>query len=209
MVGEQEISEMKISEEEPKGGIEGTDQTMGNKNHKICFGVYASISHEFILGRERQAEEVSQTLASAFRVLSLTQPEQDVILKTLFKSEGLKSYEELTEKTFRFFKAFREAGKADDATYAITNRDLQRLVKATSAIIAGQWKTYRTEQERQRSAERAKVPFRDAEEEDETYEADRTVRCRIERDAVARALELLVVERYFYDWHECNLRKLS
>jgi hypothetical protein len=65
-----------------------TDRTGGDdasKMNKICFGVFASISHEFILANSHKADEISLYLQSAFRVISLTRPEYKVILKTLLK----------------------------------------------------------------------------------------------------------------------------
>lgn len=66
--------------------------------NKVCFGVFASLSHTFNLQREKWAMEVSTALQSAFRVLSLTKPEMPVITSMLLKSEGFKEYKDLSNK---------------------------------------------------------------------------------------------------------------
>jgi hypothetical protein len=45
-----------------------------SKVHKICFGVFASISPEFIERNKEVGEEVANSLQSAFRILTLNKP---------------------------------------------------------------------------------------------------------------------------------------
>ena len=80
--GLNESSQMKIAD---KTGSHDTTQDTASKMNKICFGVFASISHEFILDNHQKADEISLSLQSAFRVISLTRPEYKIILKTLLK----------------------------------------------------------------------------------------------------------------------------
>lgn len=65
--------------------------------NKICFGVFASLSHRFILRQEKFAEEISVAMQSAFRVLSLTRPELPLLTQMLLKSEGFSHYDMLSE----------------------------------------------------------------------------------------------------------------
>jgi hypothetical protein len=77
-----ESSHMKL---EDKTASNDTTQDEASKMNKISFGVFASISHEFILKNTHKADEISLSLQSAFRVISLTRPEYKIILKTLLK----------------------------------------------------------------------------------------------------------------------------
>ena len=76
--------------------------------NKICFGVFASMSHEFILDHTETAHEIAQSMQSAFRVLSLTRPEHETIIKIMLKCEGIKSYSVIGPILFRIIEELKE-----------------------------------------------------------------------------------------------------
>ena len=103
--------------------------------NKICFGVFASLSHGFNLRHEKQSSEISTALQSAFRVLSLTKPETPIITSMLLKIEGFKEYAVLTEKVEECVygvSEWIEVGERED-TFAVTVRDIKRMVKVASS----------------------------------------------------------------------------
>lgn len=117
----------------------------GGKMNKICFGVFASISHEFILDNPQKADEISLSLQSAFRVISLTRPEYRVILKTLLKCEGIKNYEELGNNILEFvnsLKSYAPAGLTDKQ-FSFTYYDAQAIVKSIAYLTEENWKERR------------------------------------------------------------------
>lgn len=114
----------------------------GAKMNKICFGVFASISHEFILDHGRKADEISLSLQSAFRVISLTRPEYKIILKTLLKCEGIKHYEALGEHILDFvntLKSIAPAG-ATDKQFSFTYHDVLTIVKSVACLTDLSWR---------------------------------------------------------------------
>lgn len=105
--------------------------------NKICFGVFASISHQFNLRSEKWATEVSTALQSAFRVLSLTRPELPMIVTMLLKSEGFFSYKELGSQVYDSLAKVNEALSLSDRDdyFSITVRDVKRLLRCSQIII--------------------------------------------------------------------------
>ena len=116
-----------------------------NKMNKICFGVFASISHEFILGNQQKADEISLSLQSAFRVISLTRPEYKVILKTLLKCEGIKHYEVLGNNILEFVNTLKEYAPegATDKHFSFTYYDVQAIVKSIAYLTEENWRDRR------------------------------------------------------------------
>jgi len=107
--------------------------------NKVCFGVFASLSHSFNLKKEKWAIEVSTALQSAFRVLSLTKPEMPVIISMLLKSEaGFFNYKALALKTdetlSRVASEILKQGDRED-TYTVTVRDIKRMVACCKAFM--------------------------------------------------------------------------
>jgi len=47
-------------------------------------------------------------MQSAFRVLSLSHPEFDIIIKTMLKCEGIISYSTLSKNVVKFLGAFKD-----------------------------------------------------------------------------------------------------
>ena len=120
--------------------IKNEDNTMGgqSKSHnKICFGVFASLSHRFILRQEKFAEEISVAMQSAFRVLSLTRPELPLLTQMMLKSEGFSHYEVLAEYANELFFTTQKLLQCDTAKQeplSVTLRDVKRLVLASVAL---------------------------------------------------------------------------
>lgn len=109
-------------------------------NNKVCFGVFASISQQFNLKKEKWATEVSTALQSAFRVLSLTRPEMPVITNMLLKSEGFRYYKDLGPKINDIFFRVQDMiqlGDRDDS-FTISVRDLKRMVNIASLMLERQ-----------------------------------------------------------------------
>ena len=55
-----------------------------------------------MLDHPHKAEEISQGMQSAFRVLSLTKPDQAILIRTLLKCEGFRNYKELSGQIVSF-----------------------------------------------------------------------------------------------------------
>lgn len=106
----------------------------------MCFGVFASMSHRFSLQHEQWAAEVSSSLQSAFRVLSLTKPELPLITTMLLKSQSFKHYENLSSKLHEFFFRVKEDVLGDSITdrddwFSLTVRDIKRLAEACGSML--------------------------------------------------------------------------
>ena len=113
-------------------------------NNKVCFGVFASISHRFNLHQDKWAQEISTSLQSAFRVLSLTRPELPLITAMFLKTEGFNHHHELStlihEALFRVQEEVVFCEKTDqedllDDSFALTVRDLRRITQAAGALL--------------------------------------------------------------------------
>ena len=117
---------------------EKANNTLGGasrQQNKVCFGVFASMSHSFILKREQHADEISIALQSAFRVLSLTRPEVSILTGMLLKSENFTGYESLACKVNDgFFRVQDKFVKSKDEQFSVTLRDLKRFITAAVAL---------------------------------------------------------------------------
>ena len=196
-----------------------TDNTGGddqNKMNKICFGVFASISHEFILGNQQKADEISLSLQSAFRVISLTRPEYKVILKTLLKCEGIKHYEVLGNNILEFVNTLKNYAPegATDKHFSFTYYDVQAIVKSIAYLTEENWKDRRTKYMRMREKrlenldeytcdyrERSNEEEKKTEIEDEISSQERKERISVECDATMKTLELYAIQRCLHDWY--------
>lgn len=202
-----ESSHLKVHD---KTGSNATTNDEGAKMNKICFGVFASISHEFILENNHKADEISLSLQSAFRVISLTRPEYKIILKTLLKCEGIKDYEELGANILEFVRMIREAAPAGvtDRHFSFTYYDLQAIVKSIGFLTEENWKDkakkyLKIREEKLAIIEDPTNDYRDkalleekkAETEAMLDNMERKDRISVECDATVRTLELYAVQR--------------
>jgi hypothetical protein len=99
--------------------------------------VFASISHQFNLKKEKWATEVSTALQSAFRVLSLTRPEMPIITCMLLKSEGFLNYKDLGAKVNDVLGRISDMQQLNDRddSFSITVRDIKRLTKCCGYLL--------------------------------------------------------------------------
>lgn len=184
--------------------------------NKICFGVFASISHEFILENSKKSEEISNSLQSAFRVISLTRPEYKIILKTLLKCEGIKNYDELGNNIYEFVNSIKSIAPpgATDKQFSFTYQDVQSIVKSIAFITEQNWKDKRAKylelrevtlsnlneyckDYRNKSADEEKKN----EEENMINSMEKTERTAVECDATIKSLEMYAIQRCLYDWY--------
>lgn len=105
---------------------------------KVCFGVFASLSHRFAMRHEAWAQEISTSLQSAFRVLALTRPELPQVTAMLLKTKGFRHSEELSEKVHECLALIRqelgEAVQERDDWFSLTTRAVKRLVDVASGM---------------------------------------------------------------------------
>ena len=213
-----------ISKDDESSPIKAEDKIASNdttndeasKMNKICFGVFASISHEFILNNPHKADEISLSLQSAFRVISLTRPEYKIILKTLLKCEGIKNYEDLGNGVLEFVKKIRESAPpgVTNMHFSFTYYDVQAIVKAIGHLTEQNWK----EKDKKFSKLRKEMiddlddPIGDyrnkqivedkkAQNETKIDSQEKSERSKIEYDATCKTLELYAIQRCLYDWY--------
>ena len=187
-----------------------------NKMNKICFGVFASISHEFILGNQQKADEISLSLQSAFRVISLTRPEYKVILKTLLKCEGIKYYEVLGNNILEFVNTLKEYAPegATDKHFSFTYYDVQAIVKSIAYLTEVNWRNRHTKYMRMKEKrletlneyacdyrQRSNEEMKKNEIEDEINSQKYKERISVECDAAMKTLELYAIQRCLHDWY--------
>lgn len=188
----------------------------GAKMNKIWFGVFASISHEFILENNKKSEEISNSLQSAFRVISLTRPEYKIILKTLLKCEGIKNYDELGNNIYEFVNSIKSIAPpgATDKQFSFTYQDVQSIVRSVSFITEQNWKDKRVKYIELREASlsnlneywkdyRNKSADEDKKNEEENMinSMERNDRTAVECDATIKSLEMYAIQRWLYDWY--------
>jgi type VI protein secretion system component Hcp len=122
------------------------------QHHKICFGVFCSVSSPYIIKYPQYGEELSYVTQSAFRILSLTKPENTVILQMILKSEGFKSYDELAFRISDFFYAMRKNApiEADGQTktyLAMTLKDFRCIVKIARNTRDKEWTAFQIDED--------------------------------------------------------------
>jgi hypothetical protein len=203
----QESSHMKVHD---KTGSHDTTNDEGAKMNKICFGVFASISHEFILDNPQKADEISLSLQSAFRVISLNRPEYKIILKALLKCEGIKNYEELAENIYEFVNRIKAAAPngATDKNFSFTYYDVQAIVKSIGYLTEQNWKDRATyySKLREEKLQEAEDPLCDYREKSRMEERkleieamldakERKERITVECNATMKTLELYAIQR--------------
>ena len=107
------------------------------QSNKVCFGVFASISHSFNLKSDKWANELAVALQSAFRVLSLTKPEMNVITAMVLKSFGFRLYKDLSYKINDVIRGVTELLCLNDKddVFAVTVRDIKRLVVTCNSLF--------------------------------------------------------------------------
>lgn len=196
--------------EADKTASHDTTHDTASKMNKICFGVFASISHEFILDNTHKADEISLSLQSAFRVISLTRPEYKIILKTLLKCEGIRSYDELGENVLEFVNRIRAAAPqgATDKHFSFTYYDVQAIVKSIGFLTEENWreKSIRYAKIRAEKLEQVEDPtadYRDKaileekkiESESMIDSMERKERITVEYNAAMKSLELYAIQR--------------
>lgn len=93
------------------------------------------------MNHREKSEEISLSLQSAFRVLSLNRPDYKVIARTLLKCEGVKSYEKLGKRIIEFLDAFKmEAPPGNQhGKFNFTYNDLKSIVKTISILTDRRW----------------------------------------------------------------------
>ena len=86
-------------------------------------------------------------MQSAFRVLSLTKPDFSVIIKTLLKCEGFKSYQIIGKNVVDFLELIKlESPKTTQETiklFSFTYHDAKAVAKLASCIFNDQWEEIR------------------------------------------------------------------
>ena len=164
-------------EDKTNGSIGGQ-----SKMHKICFGVFASISHGFMLARPGHADEIASTLQSAFRVISLTKPEMLLLMRVLMKCEGFREYDELSTRIRQFMHRFEKGLGMTPGDLPFNQRDLRMLIKVATVYL----------QKRQAPT------TEDAEEEDDLRSMERR---RTEVTCIRDALAVFCRSRYARDIH--------
>lgn len=183
---------------------------------KICFGVFASLSHEFILKNNQKADEISLTLQSAFRVISLNRPEDKIILKTLLKCEGIKNYDELGNNILEFINKIKAAAPegASDNHFSFTYNDVQAIVKSIGYLTDKNWKEKseylsslknknleELDRKYLRVKEKHKLEEKKIEIESKIDNMERNERSIVESNSTMKTLELYATQRCLYDWY--------
>ena len=180
--------------------------------HKICFGVFASISHEFMLNQSQKADEIAKSIQSAFRVISLNKPDIIIIMKSLLKSEGIKSYSYLSEQIFKFFQMIQnekpEGSEITNMMFSMTYSDVKLIVKSIVYLTKELWEKEKTRLPKPHKSGKYNIEekskndlLEELNKEDQEIELERELKLKLEKMATMKSLEMFVVQRYTYDWY--------
>eukprot|EP00347_Sterkiella_histriomuscorum_P021796 403332737 len=207
---EDQFEELKL--DEGQNNSIGGGHSKINSQNKVCFGVFASISHQFNLRKEKWATEVSTALQSAFRVLSLTRPEMPIITSMLLKSEGFREYSNLSVKINDALLRVQDMLNLNDRddSFSITVRDLKRLAKCASSLLEEQIIRKSQEQglfNKQESQRKSKLSqysmekktkqhiLKEIEVEDERDQSQKQIRIALEDGIICYILGLFLNEK--------------
>ena len=92
---QQEYEELHIEDQNFRAS---STNKKGFSQSKVCFGVFASLSHHLLLSEQSaQQKDLAANLQSAFRVLSLTRPELPLITAMFLKTQNFSYAQEISE----------------------------------------------------------------------------------------------------------------
>jgi hypothetical protein len=99
--------------------------------NKICFGVFGSFGHKFIIKEPELADKYCSTAESGFRTLDLVKPDNSFLIETVLRCEGFRNQDKL-KNIFKGYLAIFE--KKCKFNLTLLNQDICTICRIAGVI---------------------------------------------------------------------------
>lgn len=195
-------------------------------------GIFGSLSSNILINNPDVSDNLNLLAQSAFRTVSLARPNMQQMLKMILKSQGYHSFNRLATLTSNFIDEFiekkneflygrnqAESAHVQRTTERLVLQDIRVALRYSILLRDQEWKGYLDKQyEKQEKSWKFELQLYEPTLQEKTQELERLDaqkklilkdKSSIEAESILEGLKVLLTSKFFNEWRNAQLMKVS